>query len=66
MKKEVEDEIKRQASKVGKNHLNSKINELIELHGDLISGNVTKQSEILKIITDRISTYQEIVKGRYL
>lgn len=66
MDKAVESELVKLASSAGKNHLNSKINELIDLHGEIITRKVISQDKILKLITDRVSMYQIVVKDRYL
>lgn len=65
-KNDMEDELKMLAKVAGRNHLTTRINELIDLHGAIINGNMTEQHEILKYITDAISGYQLIVKDRYL
>lgn len=62
----LKDELKTLAKVAGMNHLTTRINELIDLHGEIINRNMTERHEILKYITDAISGYQLIVKARYL
>lgn len=61
IKQKVEDDIKT----IGKNHLNSKILELLDLGVELAEKDIETLSSTLDTIRERVSIYQDIIKERY-
>lgn len=61
IKQKFEDDLKY----IGRNHLNSKITELLDLGVELAEINVKTFSDILDVINKRVAIYRDIAKERY-
>ncbi|HHZ71419.1 MAG TPA: hypothetical protein EYN54_14335 [Methylococcaceae bacterium] len=62
IKKSLESDIKQ----FGKNHINSKISELLNLGSDLFEAKDVKDKyQVVDFINDRVAIYKEILRERY-